>query len=470
MRRSSQGDGSIGLPAFFTLATLAAGSLAHAQQRTWLREFGTFNDDAASAVSVAEGGGCFVAGTTWTLWFPGGVDPADIFLSRFDDAGTLLWGVQFGSSGDDWVYASTPDGSGGVFLAGETGGSFGGPYAGGFDAWFARCDAAGNRLWVKQIGTPGLDRAVAVATDGHDGVFVVGGSAGAGGGGYWLTRYDGSGRAMWFRPLARAASFFALAPDGQGGLFAAGSTTTSFAGPHMGLQDAWIGRFDPDGNMLWARQLGTTAADWAQGLAEDGLGGAFVAGVTYGALAGSNAGEADAWAAHYDGSANQLAFAQFGTLQFDGITCVARDATGGAIVSGVTNGSMGASSAGAADAWVAHLDSGLNISWIDQFGSPVHDQPGAIAFAGPGNAYVCGWTYGDLPGTGGGGGGDDAWLARYDLCYADCNGDGAQTVADFGCFQSKYVLGDPYADCNASGNLTIADFGCFQNKYVLGCP
>ncbi|MFM9994781.1 MAG: hypothetical protein ACKVU4_03150 [Phycisphaerales bacterium] len=27
-----------------------------------------------------------------------------------------------------------------------------------------------------------------------------------------------------------------------------------------------------------------------------------------------------------------------------------------------------------------------------------------------------------------------------------------------------------YADCNASGNLTVADFGCFQGKYVLGCP
>ncbi len=27
-----------------------------------------------------------------------------------------------------------------------------------------------------------------------------------------------------------------------------------------------------------------------------------------------------------------------------------------------------------------------------------------------------------------------------------------------------------YADCNADGLLTIADFGCFQTKFVLGCP
>ncbi|MFM9995994.1 MAG: M12 family metallo-peptidase [Phycisphaerales bacterium] len=57
-----------------------------------------------------------------------------------------------------------------------------------------------------------------------------------------------------------------------------------------------------------------------------------------------------------------------------------------------------------------------------------------------------------------------------ELCYPDCNGSGTLTVADFGCFQGKYVLGDLYADCNTSGTLTVADFGCFQGKYVLGCP
>ncbi len=55
-------------------------------------------------------------------------------------------------------------------------------------------------------------------------------------------------------------------------------------------------------------------------------------------------------------------------------------------------------------------------------------------------------------------------------CYPDCNADGTLTVADFGCFQTKFVQGDPYADCSADGSLTIADFGCFQTKFVAGCP
>ncbi|MFM9994330.1 MAG: alpha/beta hydrolase [Phycisphaerales bacterium] len=69
------------------------------------------------------------------------------------------------------------------------------------------------------------------------------------------------------------------------------------------------------------------------------------------------------------------------------------------------------------------------------------------------------------------------FAARFDLpcaaaaaCYADCDCSGGLSVADFGCFQTKYVLGDAYADCNADLAFSVADFGCFQGKYVLGCP
>ncbi len=55
-------------------------------------------------------------------------------------------------------------------------------------------------------------------------------------------------------------------------------------------------------------------------------------------------------------------------------------------------------------------------------------------------------------------------------CYPDCNGVGGLTIADFGCFQTKFVAGDPYADCNGVGGLTIADFACFQTSFVAGCP
>ncbi len=68
------------------------------------------------------------------------------------------------------------------------------------------------------------------------------------------------------------------------------------------------------------------------------------------------------------------------------------------------------------------------------------------------------------------GGSFTAPVALTVLCYADCTGEGQLTVADFGCFQTKFVSGDPYADCNAVGGLTVADFACFQTRFVQGCP
>ena len=51
----------------------------------------------------------------------------------------------------------------------------------------------------------------------------------------------------------------------------------------------------------------------------------------------------------------------------------------------------------------------------------------------------------------------------------DCNNDGVLTVADFGCFQTRFVMNHPWADCDGNGVLTVADFGCYQKKFVAGC-
>ncbi|MEX2080040.1 MAG: hypothetical protein WEC33_00345 [Dehalococcoidia bacterium] len=55
-------------------------------------------------------------------------------------------------------------------------------------------------------------------------------------------------------------------------------------------------------------------------------------------------------------------------------------------------------------------------------------------------------------------------------CYPDCDGDLVLSLADFGCFQTKFALGDLYADCNNDLVLNLADFGCFQTAFAQGCP
>ena len=55
-------------------------------------------------------------------------------------------------------------------------------------------------------------------------------------------------------------------------------------------------------------------------------------------------------------------------------------------------------------------------------------------------------------------------------CYPDCNGDGLLNLSDFGCFTTRFALGEAYADCNGDGVRNLSDFGCFTTKFALGCP
>ena len=87
-------------------------------------------------------------------------------------AQTTLWVRQIGSFGTDYAWALAPDGAGGVLVAGQTNSALGGPFAGGFwDAWIARYDASGARVWIRQTGTSAEERALALASDGAGGAF-----------------------------------------------------------------------------------------------------------------------------------------------------------------------------------------------------------------------------------------------------------------------------------------------------------
>src|SRR5690606_28354068 len=123
----------------------------------------------------------------------------DAWLARYDGAGNQVWIRQLGTSDHDYAYAAAPDSSGGMYVSGRTHGSLGGPSAGLDDAWLARYDSTGSQLWIGQLGTSSGDIARAAATGGSGGVYVggeTGGSLGgpnAGGNDAWLARYDSAG-------------------------------------------------------------------------------------------------------------------------------------------------------------------------------------------------------------------------------------------------------------------------------------
>ncbi len=435
---------------------------AAAQNQIWIRQFGTSNYDFLYAATTDGSGGVFTSGyTDGSLGGPL-VGGNDAWLARHNAAGDQLWVRQLGTSAGDYSYAAAPDDAGGVFVGGYTTGSLGGPNAGVHDAWLARYDSAGALLWVHQLGSIGHDSVSDAASDGMGGVYVTGwtdgnlGAANAGGYDAWLARFDGQGNQLWIRQLGSSVGDFAYASaaDGVGGVYVSGYTDGSLGGPSAGSVDAWLACFDSGGNQLWIRQLGTSSADYAVAAAPDGSGGVYLGGDTYfGSLGGTSAGGFDAWLARYDGVGNQLWIRQFGTSQDESVLAAAQSGSVGVFVCGKTLGSLGGSNAGQVDVWFAYYDSTGNKIWIQQLGTSFLDFAWAAAPDGVGGLYVSGFTDGSLGGPNAGE--YDAWLARFDPCSAATYCIGAINSTGQGA-----SIGNHGSTSIAQNNLVLTVQGC----------
>jgi len=288
---------------------------------------GESRDDVAYSLSPDSAGGVFVAGYTYSNDFPttdgayqrdfgGGND--DAFIAHLNGEGSaLIYSTYLGGSGSDRASSLSPDGAGGVLVAGwtrsndfpTTEGTYQRNIGGNYDAFIARLNAEGSDLrYSTYLGGSGYDEATALSPDGAGGVVVAGytdsndipTTEGAyqrnyGGGGYdaFIARLNAEGSALIYCTYLGGSSFdvaYALTSDGAGGVIVAGTTYSSdfpttegaYQRNFGGNDDAFIGRLNADGSaLIYSTYLGGRNYDNAYALSPDGAGGVVVAGYTY---------------------------------------------------------------------------------------------------------------------------------------------------------------------------------------------
>lgn len=186
----------------------------------WTHEFGSGLEDEGLAIVANGTQGVYVAGeTVWNLWGPFNASGFDSWLAKYDLLGNQLWGVQFGAAQNVNPYGLASDGQGGVFMAGDALGEFLAPSLGGFDVWVARYNEHGTRLWGVQFGSAQSDRVRAAASDGAGGVLIAGNSSLTTPSGSppnyqveaWLARFDGAGTLLWKRTVGTPQYDYATA-------------------------------------------------------------------------------------------------------------------------------------------------------------------------------------------------------------------------------------------------------------------
>ena len=384
-----------------------------AGDRAWFRQFGTAAEDLALSVAVTPAGDAYLGGysadTIGTTPTAGG---NDAFVTKYSASTTRTWLHTLSSASYDSANAVASTASGDLYVVGQTSGVLTSGGGGTGDVFLAKYDKNGNQKWIRQFGSAAQDAGQAVVVTPRGEVFISGVTygalvAGAGtSGDAFLAKYDKNGNQKWIRQFGSADyddGALGLGLDARGNLYVTGYAEGSLneTNPTPGGDDAFIAKYDKNGNPKWVHQLGTTGSDYGASIAVTSAGDAYVGGYTDGVLATSTGSGQDGFIAKYDKNGNRKWVRQFGTSGHDQVSAVAIGRGGSVIAAGSTDGVLVPESpllGSGYDGFVVQYDKNGNRGWAQQFGSALTDQLVTLAVTPDGDSYVAGVTNGTTPG------------------------------------------------------------------------
>jgi hypothetical protein len=231
-----------------------------------VRQYGTFlggaGSDITTSIAVGANGITYVGGytnSTSGVSYPnyeathqyiqaGGQDG---FIAQFNDAGQLIWCTYYGGSGDDRIMSMAIGPDHNLSFCGNTGstnnisgaGAADGSYGGAQDGFLGRMAASGVKLWSTYLGGAGSDSVNDICYAGTNAVAVTG-----------VTSSSSGISKSW--------------PGVHDLSFNAGT-------------DAFVARFEENGQKTWCSYYGGAYDDSGQSIAYVGLNQLVIAGTTW---------------------------------------------------------------------------------------------------------------------------------------------------------------------------------------------
>ena len=334
----------------------------------WVVELSSTGEESVGGVAVDSAANPIVAVSSNTAVVSGLtlIGQEDIFVLKYDDAGTLQSQWSFGTTAKDVASCMTVDSSDNILVAGATEGEWPGQSQtnpSGFEnIVLFKLNSAGSQQWAVQLDDVGVVNSVAVDS----------------------------------------AQNVILGGDVFGDL--AGFT-------NAGSSDLAVFKFDSTGTQLWAFQIGTSLSETAGGLAVDSSDniimcgtGEVYSGDTAVAFDGNTVyGGSDIFVFKLTSTGSKAWSDQIGGSGDDEASAVAVDSSDNVYVTGKVTGQLsGATSQGGTDACVIKYDTNGVQQWVKQIGTASDDQGDQIVVDSD-TLYVSGTTYGDLYGTNAGG-------------------------------------------------------------------
>lgn len=283
-------------------------------ERQWGSYYGS-NRLRINATAIDSQGNLYLAGSTY------GILPfvshfthqsqlsgeTDGFIIKLNAVGEVLWGTYFGGSGEDGISSMAVDGNNHLYVSGTTNsttgiadtGSYQPSLAGGIDAFLAKFTADGEKIWGTYYGGVLNDGAesyagTGIVTDDSGHIYICIGTNNSGmatTGAFqtvpahnsynnMIAKFDNLGHLLWstYYGGSNYSEVNAIAINTTG-LYVAGFTQCmsqpadlyfGTPGAHKpepsGCADAFLSKFDFDGQRLWSTYYGgETPADIVKG-------------------------------------------------------------------------------------------------------------------------------------------------------------------------------------------------------------
>lgn len=343
----------------------------------WAHSAGSFYEDEATSVSFSHDGGIIMTGRFQdTIHFQNttlvSLGNYDIFVTKYDTNGNLLWATSIGGNSFEGVNSCTSDTEGSVYIAGSFlsnnlvigNDTLDNQGNGAEDIFIIKLDSIGNPVWAKSHGGIGNDVANEICADGSGNVYVTGYTESnsiifgqdtllSNNRSSYLIKYDLSGSISWAKkPESYISEGNSLDVDNAGNVYITGSfmgyviifgnDTLTKAGYSMGI---FIAKYNGSGSPIWAVNSGNGQNhDYPNSIKVDSHGNVFVAGnfsspsLTFGGtILNKNGNEyysQDIFLAKYNNFGIPLWATREGGINDEDVTSIASDHMGNIFMTG----------------------------------------------------------------------------------------------------------------------------------------
>ncbi len=441
----------------FTIVTFTTVSVSQSYQ--WAKSFGGTEGDQGTSVAVDINGNIYTTGffSDTADFDPGplvynliskGND--DIFISKTDSGGNLIWATGIGSSNMDRSFAITCDDSGNVYATGsfrlaadfdpDTTTAFVGSFGLG-DIFVVKLNTNGNFVWAKHFGGNLTDEGLAIAVDLNGNVYSTGTFqvtadfdpdtsnftlTSAGNEAVYISKLDKDGNFVWAKRIDGTDHDYGYAIDVDAnenviitGVF---RNTVDFD-PGVGIYNltstatnasvnTFIVKLNGIGDFVWAKKFGGISASiYGKSLTVDASGNVYTTG-HFGGIVDfdpgtpvyyliSLSGVGDIFVSKLDTNGNFVWAKQLGGLLTDEATCLTLDYLGNVYITGMFNNTadfdpdsvstFNMTSWNSNNGFITMLDINGDFVWAKQFGGPGQSPAGALAVDLSGSVYATGY-------------------------------------------------------------------------------